>query len=484
VTPTLAAAPRAAAPPSPWVVFRLTGVAVFLISLDATVVIAAFPALRTAFGDTSPAALSWVLNAYTIVYAALLVPAGQLADAMGRKRLFLIGLALFTAASLLCGLATGPAMLSGLRVVQAVGAALLTPTSLALILHAFPGSKRSVAVSLWAAVGGLAAAIGPIVGAWLIQVLSWQWVFFINVPIGLAAWYRARSALTEPEATRQLDDKAGRPDAMGIALVTAAVALLALAAVKFADWGAAASMGCAAAGLALFVALRWRARRNANLAQIFSLFEERSFRWVSAATFVFGAAFTMMFLTFFLFLTGVWHYPMALAGLAVAAGPLMVIPVAALAGRLAARIEHRPLLVTGGLLFALTQWVFLQRVTSAPAFLTLWLPSQVLGGVAVGLLLPSLTGAATARLTPGRFGIGSAVNLSIRQIGTVLGAALAVAIAGAVAADLEAFRTTYATLGFLGLATTLLSLPIDTRPRSAGVAASNLATHAGSQKLS
>ena len=185
--------PVASDRPSPWAVFRLTAIAVFLVSLDATVVLAAFPALRTAFPGTSPAELSWVINAYTIVYAALLVPAGRLADLHGRKRLFLIGLAGFGLGSLLCALAPGPMSLVAARALQAAGASLLTPASLALILEAFPVSKRAVAVSLWGAVGAMAAAVGPALGAWLIVWTSWPWVFLINVPIVAWAGWRCEA---------------------------------------------------------------------------------------------------------------------------------------------------------------------------------------------------------------------------------------------------------------------------------------------------
>jgi len=198
-TNIMTAGPAAAAPPSrsPWTIFGLVAVAVFLVSLDATIVLAAFPALRDTFPGTSTARISWVLNAYTITYAALLVPAGRLADTQGRRRIFLAGLAIFGLASGLAGLAPDAAWLIALRILQAAGAALLTAASLALILAAFPPEKRAVAVSLWAAVGALAAAFGPAVGGVLVQYSGWQSVFLVNLPIVAWAIWRGQRQLVE-----------------------------------------------------------------------------------------------------------------------------------------------------------------------------------------------------------------------------------------------------------------------------------------------
>jgi MFS family permease len=164
-------------------VFAVASIAVFLVSLDGTVLFAAFGALRSGFPRSTAADLSWVLNAYTVIYAALLVPAGRLTDALGRKRVFELGLLLFLAASAACGAASSVGMLVAARVFQAVGAALLTPASLALVLGAFAADRRAVVVSLWGAVGGLAAALGPSVGAAVVDAMGWRWAFFLNLPL-------------------------------------------------------------------------------------------------------------------------------------------------------------------------------------------------------------------------------------------------------------------------------------------------------------
>src|SRR5712692_6938221 len=173
--------------PGAWRTLGWTSLAVFMALLDSTILFVAFPSIRRSFPGASIADLSWILNAYTIVYAALLVPAGRLADRVGRRRVFLIGVAVFTLGSLACAVAPTPALIVAGRVCQAVGGAMLTPSSLALVLAGFPRSKRSLAVSLWAAVGALAAAIGPSVGSAIIQFGGWRWAFLLNLPIGAAA---------------------------------------------------------------------------------------------------------------------------------------------------------------------------------------------------------------------------------------------------------------------------------------------------------
>jgi EmrB/QacA subfamily drug resistance transporter len=446
-------------PRSPWVVFGLTSVAVFIVSLDATIVLAAFPALRESFASTPPSELSWVLNAYTIVYAALLVPGGRLADALGRRRVFLTGVFLFGLASLLSGLAWSVAALIAFRALQAVGAALLTPASLALVLEAFPIEKRSLAVGLWGAVGALAAAFGPATGSWLVEWGSWPSIFFVNVPIVAWALWRGNALLAETRGYLG----AARPDLLGALLLIAGVAALVLGIVQASTWPASSVLASSAAGLALLGAfVRWAHGRESAALDL-RLFENTNYRWVSVATLTFGAAFTMMFLSFFLFLTGVWGYRLSEAGLAVTPGPLTVIPMAFVAGRIAPRVGHRPLLVAGALLFSSSQIWFFGRLQATPDFLGVWLPGLVVGGSGVGLALPSLTGAAVSDLGSATFGVGTAVNSALRQIGSALGAATTVLIVGNASSGLSAFRTAYVMMAVAGLLTAALCLRIDTR---------------------
>ncbi len=446
---------------SPWTIFGLTAVAVFLVSLDGTIVLAAFPALRTAFPATTPAMLSWAINAYTIIYAALLVPAGRMADTLGRRRVFLAGLGLFLTASLLCGIAPGPLWLVAGRILQALGAALLSPASLSLILAAFPAPKRPVAVSLWGAVGALAAAFGPGIGGWLVDLAGWQSVFLVNLPLGGWAFLRGRRRLVESRGA----ERATAPDAMGIALLILGVGALVLGIVEAAAWPVVGAIGTSLAGLALLAVFIAQSRGRPDAALDLTLFAEPSYAWVNAATLIFGATFSMMFLGFFLFLTGIWGYSFTATGFAVTPGPLAVIPVAIVAGRFAARFGHRPLLVSGGVLYALSNLWFALRLGPTPDFLGTWLPGLLLGGMSVGLVLPALSGAAVARLRPERFGVGNAANSAIRQIGASLGAAGAVALGGTIGTGMAAFTALYVLLAAGGLLTAAVSLNVDTRPR-------------------
>src|SRR6185295_1132133 len=213
---------------SPWPVFWVASVAAFLVSLDTTMLYSVFGALRAGFPDASAADMSWVLNAYTVLYAAMLIPAGGLADTHGRKRVFLLGVTLFIAASALCGLAGSVGWLIAARVLQAVGAALLTPASLSIVLAAFPQSRRAVTVSLWGAVGGFAAAVGPSLGSFVVESIGWPWAFFINVPIGAISLWRGAALLTE--SARSPTPR--KVDFVGIALVIVAAGAIALAIVE------------------------------------------------------------------------------------------------------------------------------------------------------------------------------------------------------------------------------------------------------------
>src|SRR4051794_17681832 len=174
-----------------WKVLIVTAVAVFIGFLDVTVVNVAFPDIERSFHGDSVAGLSWILNAYNIVFAALLVPAGRIADLVGRRPLFFVGLGTFLAASALCAAAPTLGVLVGARVVQAAGAAVLVPTSLGLLLPEFPLEMRATATALWGATGAIAAAAGPSIGGVLVDATNWRWVFLINIPIGLAAWIPA-----------------------------------------------------------------------------------------------------------------------------------------------------------------------------------------------------------------------------------------------------------------------------------------------------
>jgi EmrB/QacA subfamily drug resistance transporter len=456
---------RAAAPVSPWPAFWVASIATFLVSLDTTMLFAAFDPLRHAFADATTADLSWVLNAYTVVYATMLIPAGGLADTHGRKRVFLIGVALFLAASAACGLAGSVGWLIAARALQAVGAALLTPASLSIVLAAFPQSRRAVVVSLWGAVGGLAAAVGPSAGSFVIDHFGWPWAFYINLPLGGLALWRGASLLRESEKS----SVRRRVDGVGMALLVLAVGAVTLAIVEsdVPTWSRLELVVLGATGLVAAGAfVTWARKTKAPLVDL-ALFHNRTYRYVNVATLAFGTAFSMMFLTFFFFMMNVWHFSLPQAGLAVTPGPLLVMPTAIVTGRLATRLGHRRFLVGGSLLYACSSLWFLLVPGTEPHYLSHWLPGLMMSGIAVGLVLPSLSAAAVSRLPVAHYAVGSAVNQATRQIGSVLGVALTVALLGHAALQRADFNALYLLHGALALLTGLLCLPVDTKPRAA-----------------
>ena len=262
----------------------------------------------------------------------------------------------------------------------------------------------------------------------MVERLGWEWVFFMNVPLGVFAVWRGRSVLTESSATATR----GIPDPTGIALLVVGMAAIAAAVVKGEDWGYAdvRTLASACGGLlALFLFIA-RSRSIANPAIDLRLFDDTRFMFANAATFVYGIAFVVMFFGNIFFLTQQWHYTLQEAGLAITPGPMTVIPFAMLAGRIADKHGHRPLLLAGSALFTLGGIWYATTVGSEPDFWGVWLPRAVLTGAAVGLVLPSLSGAAVANIPRQDSAVGSAINQATRQFGSVIGVAIAVALLG------------------------------------------------------
>jgi EmrB/QacA subfamily drug resistance transporter len=431
-----------------WKVFAVVSVGVFMSSLDLFIVNIAFPDLQRDFQGSSLAGLSWVLSAYAIVFAALLVPAGRIADRVGRRRTFLAGLAAFTAASALCAAAPSVAVLVAARVLQAAGGAFLLPTSLALLLPEFPPQRRATAVGLWGAVGGVAAALGPPVGGLLVEA-SWRWVFLVNLPVGVAAMWAAARVL------REAREPAGapRPDLAGAVLLALGIGALALGIVKGRDWGWGSPeiVGSLAAAAVLVAALAVRSSRHPAPVVEPAILRVRSFSVATLANAVFFAAFGGMVLAGVLFLTGVWHYSVLEAGLALVPGPVMAALLAPPAGRLSDRFGQRAVAIPGGLLYAAGFAWFVWQAGPVPDYAADFLPGMIVGGIGVGLIIPSLTSAAAASLPPERFATGTGVVAMSRQIGIALGVAITVAILGG-AGDADPMGSFDAAWTFMALA--------------------------------
>ena len=409
-----------------WKVLALVSVGVFMVSLDLFIVNIAFPKIEGDFAGSSVSSISWVLNAYAIVLAALMVSGGRMADRHGRKRPFLWGLAIFVLGSALCGAAPSVAALVGARVIQAAGAALLLPTSLALLLPEFEPRQRSHAIGVWASIGGLAAAAGPPVGGLLVE-LSWRLVFLVNVPIGLAAIAYGMRLLQESR-----DERQERPDLLGSGLLVGAVAVLALGLVKGPEWGwtdirTLGSLAAAAAGLAAF----WvRCLTHPSPVIDPGLLRVRSFALANISSLFFSAAFAAFLLGNVLFMTAVWHDSVLVAGLSLAPGPVMASTVAFTSGRYLNRYGHKAFASFGIALFGLSCLWWLLRLGPSHDYAGAMLPGLLAAGIGVGFVLPSLASAAASSVPRERFATGSAIYTMTRQLGFVLGVSILVAVMG------------------------------------------------------
>ena len=398
----------------------------FVAFLDTTIVNIAFPDISASFAGSGRDALSWVLDGYFVVIAALLVPAGGLADRFGHRRIFLLGVAAFTAASLLCAAAPSLSLLIAFRVLQGIAAAMIAPASLAIVLDSFPVERRSAGVGLWGAAAAAAAAVGPTLGGALVELADWRLVFLVNLPLGAAIVLAGRSHLPRP---RIADSRL--PDLPGALMLALGLAAVTLGIVEGNDWGwaSAATLGCFAATAILLGGVVARSLNHPRPIVEPALFAHRSFRAGNLGSLLFAAAFFSLILGNVLFLTSIWGYTVFQAGLATLPGPALSTIVAGPAGRLADRFGHRAVIVPGTLFFAAGVMV-LRSAGAEPDWLGLWLPGACLTGIGIGLAFPTLGSAAVRDVPDDRFATASAVNAAFRQVGAVLGTALLVAIVG------------------------------------------------------
>jgi len=444
--------------PNPWRVFAVVGLAVFLSILDLFIVNIAFPDLRRDFGGSSLSGLSWVLTAYAIVFAAVLVPAGKLGDLFGRRRMFVGGLALFTLGSALCAVAPSVEALVAARVLQGIGAAALTPNSLGLVLPLFPPERRAPVIGAWAAIGAVGASLAPPLGGLLVEA-SWRWIFVVNVPLGVLAIVLALRLIPEIR-----DPRASRlPDLPGIAVLVAAVASLTLGLAQGPewDWDARVLAAFAVAGALGALFLRRSARHPAPVVEL-GLLRVPAFALASLSTFLFSAGFAGLLFGNVLFFTEVWGYSILEAGFAFAPGPLLAATTAALSGRFSDRIRPAALGVPGGFLFAAGCGYWISRAGLEPHYLADVLPGQILTGTGVGLMLPAFTATAAATLPPDRLATGIAVQTMFRQLGAALGLAAWVAIAGTPApgAVIDAFHAGWAFMATAAVGASLALVPM------------------------
>lgn len=437
----------------------------FLAFLDSTVVNVAFPNIQAAFPHAGVGMLSWILNAYNVVFAGLLVLCGRLADLLGRRRTFLAGLVVFVAMSALCAAATSVPLLIAFRILQGAGAAMLVPASLGIVVHAASKDHQAHAVSLWAAAAALAAGLGPPIGGALVDLYDWRLVFLVNIPLGLVAWWLTRRTVLESRApgVRTLPDLRG---AFGLSVGLGAATL---GIVQGSSWGwtAGATVAAFAIAIAALTFTVQSSRRHPSPVLDMQLLRIRGFAVSNLVTLAAGLGLYTYLLTHILWLHYVWGYSLLLAGLSVAPGAAVTAVVATPLGHLADRVGARAVAVPGALLWAGAYLWYFKEVGLHPDFLGQWLPGQIMSGVGVAATLPVATSAGLATVPAGRYATGSAVNSSVRQVGGVVGIAiLSVFIAHPSAATLPGdLRHGWALAGWSFVAAAVAAIFLDrTRP--------------------
>src|SRR3954470_8413218 len=401
-----------------WWTLGVVSVATFMLLLDITVVNTALPAIQKDLGS-SFTDLQWVIDAYTLSLAALVLTAGALADRLGRRRVFAIGVAIFSVASLMCGLAQDPTFLNLARAVQGIGGAIMFAVSLALVAQEFPaGRERGMAMGIYGATIGIAVAIGPLVGGLLTDGLGWESVFLLNVPIGIAA-----IAITYWKVAESRDPNATRVDWAGLATFSSALFLMVLALVRGNDegWGSALIVSLMASAAVLLVAFTVIERRVAQPMLPLELFRRPAFTGVQLAAFAVSGSMFALFLYLTLYLQNFLGYSPIDAGLRYLPITVASFVVAPLAGMALARIQAR-YLMTGGL--ALTGLgLALMAGLHMDSGWTALLAGFVLSGIGVGLLNPVIADVALSVVPKERSGMAAGINDTFRQVGIAVGIA-------------------------------------------------------------
>ncbi|WP_081639957.1 DHA2 family efflux MFS transporter permease subunit [Actinomadura flavalba] len=415
---------------------------VFLAYLDTTVVNIAFAPMRASFPEASTTGLSWVITAYAILFAALLIPAGRLSDVVGRRRQLLVATTGFAVASALCALAPNLPVLIAARAAQGAFAGGMIPAALAVLLHETPPERRLRALGAWGAAGSLAAAAGPVLGSLLIDAVNWRAVFMINVPLALAiVWAAARTLGPDQRRTHRL------PDLAGTALLTAGVGALVLGLTNGEHWGwtAPGTLLFTVAGPLLIAAALFRSRSHAAPAVEFDLWRSRDFRIANLVAFPTAVAMFAWLLATPLFVATVWDYSILKAGLAVTPGAFASAVAAIGIARIRRRGLQRAAVSVGMVLFtANAVWLWL-ALTDRPAFLPLWLATGLLGGTGIGLTLTGLNSTAALAVPPARFATGTGLHNAIRQVGGAFGVAgvAMISVAAATGTGSAAFRSIF-----------------------------------------
>jgi EmrB/QacA subfamily drug resistance transporter len=432
--------------------------ALFMIMLDNTVVNVALPSIQRSL-NASTSSLEWTVNAYTLSFAVLLVTGGRLGDLFGRRRIFLAGVVVFACSSGAIGFSPSDTWLVAWRAVQGVGSAMMMPATLSIITNAFPPSERGKAIGTWAGVSAMALAIGPVLGGLLVESVSWQSIFFLNLPVAVGAIVVSLFAVRESRD----ETVAQRIDVLGVGTLTVGLAALVLALVEGNEWhwGSGrelALFGLAAVALAAFAVVE---RRQSSPMVDFSFFRSRTFLGANIVAFIVSFAMLAMFFFMALYMQNVLHYSPLQAGVRFLPSTLMIVVIAPMAGRLADRVGPRPLMTFG--LLAVSGALFWQsQLTISSGYGTL-LPGFMLMGIGMAFVMSPMSMAAMNSVAQAKAGVASGILSMNRMVGGTFG----VAVLGAMVA----------TLGRSKIDQLLPSLPGSARERLAGGLGSGGALH-------
>lgn len=416
--------------PKKWWILVAVSLGMFMALLDVTIVNIAIPAIIEDLG-ASVGTVSWVINAYSLTLAVLFLSMGRVSDKFGQKRVFVSGLVIFSLASLACGLAPSIEWLIVFRIGQGVGGAAMAPVSLAILLAAFPRHKHGMAVGLWGALGSVAGAVGPTLGGVLIEYTSWHWIFFVNVPIGIAAFALAMAVIPE----RKPGAQAQGVDIPGIAISTVGLFCLVLALIQGNEWGwtSAEIVGLFVVAVASYPLFMWWELRTPSPMFDFRLLRIRSFTAANSAMFLIGAALGGSMFLLILFLVSVLGYTELEAAIAVTPMPLTGLIVAPNVGRLVDKIGPRTPAVIGCLFFAAGLTLLAQLNGESTVYDAAW--RVIFLGAGIGFTMPTMAAAAMGSLPPQVAGVGSGALNTLRQVGFSLGLAVVVAIFSAAIVD-------------------------------------------------
>jgi EmrB/QacA subfamily drug resistance transporter len=438
--------------------------AAFLALLDVTVVNLAIPALGRAYPDTSVTSLSWVITAYATLFAALLAPAGRLADVIGRRTVFRAGVGAFAVLSAVCAAAPSIPVLLVARALQGAAAAAMIPASLAIVLTDTPAERRMASIGLWSAAGAFAAAVGPSVGGVLVHLFGWRSLFVINVPTGLAL------ALVGAAVPRSERKRSRLPDAFGTALLATGVGLAALGLSQAArwGWGDARTITALAGGVVAVLAAVQRSSRRPAPAIETSLWRNRTFAWANGASLLYGVSLYAWMLLGVLVLTELWGYSELQAGLAMTPGAIAASAAAIAGGRARGRAAPRVITVAGALLMVGCGLLIAATLPQHANFLGYWLPIGLVLGAGMGLVTTGTSTAAALSLPPHAFAAGTGHNQTARQIGGALGiATLATLIQSGAPGSATTFEHVYVFCALAAAGAALAGLGLTLRPTAA-----------------